>query len=808
MRLTVKLAFRRISTSVGVSIFTVLALAASLGAVGAAGSLWHVIVHRELAVREPQSVVLFAPMMGEAILGISGNTLSRLITSQTTLADLCGFSRGAMAVEIGNSIIRKGSEAVSGRCYALLGVRPFLGRLIEESDAPLSGTSRSVVVLSHQFWRTSLGADTAIVGRTLKVESRELEVIGVLPRSFAGLHVDQGPDLVVPLGLVNPLVGGAPGVSALYGVARLANGTTLSEARAELRAAWPSVWASTNPPGPAGAKPPAASDPSMLQVESAARGISDLRKQYTLAIYVFLALALMLVAMAAVNVSGMWISRAADRAIEVKTLAAIGASEFQVVSPLIAESLMIGLSAGLLAVVFAWALTVLIAQTLWIGFLPLTMRVTPQPLLLVAIVLASSALAVALAVPAILLALRQARTALDDDARASIPQGMWRRVTLVVQCALTLVLMFGAALLTRNLWQLQSINPGYQTAPLSWARLERLPARGGAWDRRSYALELQESIAKVRGVQSAALSNAFPTTELRHLSSLTPVSRSGSDASIGVREYRISPAFFETIGVQLIAGRDFRRDDDADHPRVAIINTTLASHLFPQQDAVGQFITVVPLKRTATVVGVVADFSPGDIRITRLPSVFSPYLQDLQLLTTPLLVVRAEQGIAVDALREAVAAPKRHYLGAFRTVDEHLSTLIARERMLFKLSAFFAALGLIVGGAGIFAALAYSVSRRTRELAVRSAIGAPRHRIVWTIVGEVLAAVAVGTLVGLPPAIAGGGVVRGLLYGASVNQVGILILCVAALGITAILAAVGPSVRAIRIDPAIALRES
>ena len=220
MSITFKLAIRRLRRSPATTVFATLALALSVGAAGASTFLLNAIVLRPLETRSPEQLVSIAPMIGEAILGIPGPTLAALRDSSDTMRQVCGYSRGAAAVQVGDRISRKGLEAFSGSCYELLGVRPFLGRLIAEEDAPLVGVSAPVTVMTYSFWQTAFNADAQAVGKTLMVEGKPLTIIGVLPRSFVGMHVDQGPDLIVPLGLMNTLRGLPPRTLALYAITR------------------------------------------------------------------------------------------------------------------------------------------------------------------------------------------------------------------------------------------------------------------------------------------------------------------------------------------------------------------------------------------------------------------------------------------------------------------------------------------------------------------------------------------------------------------------------------------------------------
>ena len=804
---TLKLAIRHLAISPVSTLFVAGSLSIALGALAGSYGLFDAVVLRQLAVREPERLVTIAPMTGEALLGISGSMLAELAKAQTSFETLCGFSRGAMAVEVASAVSRRGMEAVSGACYQLLGVRAHRGRLITSDDAPLSGSSATVVVVSHAFWTTALGSDDGVVGRTLRVEGIDLSIIGVLPASFMGMHVDQGPDIIVPLGLVSQLLGTRPPrVTALYAIARLKQDVTLQQARAEVQSLWPAMWSATNPPPPANARVSPAADPASLRIESAAKGISDLRRQYTAALYAVLALAVSLLTMAGVNVAGLLIAQSAKRLASFKTLTALGATRVDVVAQLLTEAALIGVVSGAGAIGVAWAISSVAGNRVWVGFLPMTMTITPPPTVIVATPAFAIGFMLLLAFPAATLVID--RTARE---RSAADKGLnwtaWRRGMVAAQAALALAIVFCASLITKNLIGLNQIDPGYPVQGLSFSRLERLPGQAGEWDRSAYVAELLDRIQALPGVGAAALSSSFPTVDLRQLTSPLRINAGGTGGFVNGREFRVSPRFFETIQVATRRGRDFHFNDGAGRPPVAIINETLARELFGSIDAVGQTIGVGAPDRRVTVVGVVADFSPGDVRISKLPAVYSPILQAPQQLTSPMLVVRSDGGAPSDAIRRTVREQNRHYVSFSRSVAEHLSTLIARERIVFAFALLFGVVSIAIGATGLFAALSYAVALRNKELAVRLAIGAQRRQILWTVTKEAAISVGIGIGLGAPLALAAARGGEELLFNLSSFDFPLLLTCAGAMALIAGAAAVWPALSAARVDPVVTLRE-
>lgn len=802
----VTFAVRQLRARKWATVFSCLAIALSLGSIGGAYSLLSAVVFRTMSVNEPSRLVVVAPMMGEATLGIPGATLAQLPDALTSVESVCGISRGAAVVELHGELARRGIEAVDGGCYRLLGVRPALGRLIDTSDAPQVGVSSPVAVLTHRYWRSSFNSDPDVIGSFLKVETMNLAVIGVLPESFAGIYADQGPDFVVPLGLVGPLLGVGNRVTALYALGRLKPGISLELARNELRTVWPSVWSATNPV-PAG-RPPAASNANSLIVESGARGISDLRKQYATALYLLIALAVVLALMAWVNVATLFTSAAIQRSGQFRIVTSLGEGQLGIAAILIMEAAFIGAVGGLAAAVVASAVTRFIAGIVWVGFLPMTMAVDPPPVLLLAIAVASVLVACTLALPGIAVTLRTNRSTGVMLTRATnVSTRVGRSVLVVSQAALTLALVFLASLLTANVARLQAIDPGYSATELSFSRLERVPTTDGSWDRRSYVAALLEGLGRVNGVRGAALANAFPTTELKHLGSLPQMSVMGEERGVSAGEYRVTPGFFATLQVALLGGRDFTFDDDVQHPPVGVANRALVRRLFADEsNVIGAVLEIGPAKRKVTIVGVVGDFSPGDVRISDLPVLYSPYLQAPQQLVTPMLVVRAGNP-ALPSIGQTVGALGRHYVTAFRPVSDHLSSLMARERIMFGLSLTFAALGVLIGATGLYAALAYDVSRRRREVALRVALGARRTEVVNQVVSGVMIMVCGGAVVGIPLALGAARLGRDLLFGISANDPILLGGSLVLLLVVAVIASAVPVSQALRIQPSVALKE-
>jgi hypothetical protein len=303
------------------------------------------------------------------------------------------------------------------------------------------------------------------------------------------------------------------------------------------------------------------------------------------------------------------------------------------------------------------------------------------------------------------------------------------------------------------------------------------------------------------------MSSTFPTFDLRMLVSQTPLRSAATPTAPEIAGYvdRVSPAFFETAGITLLRGREFGWQDDPGTPRVAIVNTALADRMFPGGDALGQRIRVGAQIDDVTVIGIVGTVSPGDRRASALPILYQPLLQRWSI--APRLLVRADShaGLLAD-LDRAVRPLGRHYVEALRTIDEQFAVFYARERAIALLSSIFACMGVLVGGVGIYAMLAHAVSRRTRELGVRLAIGSTPRHLLMDVLSQGALIAAIGIVAGAAAGYAFGRVASSLFE--NVQLPGALpVLGAAAILIgAALLASLMPAARASRVDVLQALR--
>jgi predicted permease len=799
---------RRLSRTASGSLLVTASLGLAVGGAGSLLSVFNALVLRTMRVPESERLVAVYPANGYARYPIPIATLTELTRRQTVFDDVCGLVLSSLQVELRGTPSRHASEALTGRCYQMMGLRPYLGRLIEARDAPLQGASPRVVVISYRFWLNDLAGDPDVIGKTLTVQTQPLTIIGVTPAGVGGFDADQAPDVIVSLGLEGDLLGGQPPF-AVYAIGHLREGVAFNQAVAEMRGMWTSVWATTNPV-PAGQRPSRAGTIEALRVESIARGLSRVRDTYTEPIVFLLALAGLLVTLACVNVGGFLLARTNARQRELAVMTALGARRSRLLLDVALEGVLVGAGACVIAIPVAWATSRLFNTLTWTGSLPTSLETTPDVWVYLAIGAAAGAAGVGISLPAL---------AFVRFAHASVASGLgrtetratsrWRRALIVGQVGLSTVLVFAAGLFARNLESLRDLNPGYQPSNLLWTRLELPLGKPTTIDQAAYFRPLLAQLAAVPGVTGVALSSGFPTTQLYQVVGLSLFRRVGAEpggADVGGTFDYVSPGFFSTLGVPLDAGREFDWSDATGHPAVVIINRALQSRVLPASAALGARLRLGS-SGEATIVGVVPDVSSGDFRLRDLPEAYLCILQDSRSLNAPIVVLRTfGRDSPTTAVKQLVESAGRHRVPWVRTIAAEMNLFWLREQALASVATAFGALSLLICGLGLYALLHQSVNARQRELGVRMALGASGGGLLLMVVRDGAQLALLGAAIGIPLALAAGHAAQALLSGLLPYDVRSIQVALAVLAATALLATLRPGLSAARTRPSDALR--
>jgi predicted permease len=735
-------------------------------------------------------------------------------------ADL-GEARPVILGELGFGTV----QFVSGNFFRTLGVRAAIGRTIEPQDQAFPAWS-PVAMISHRFWQRTFGGASDVTSRTLRLNGRTFAIIGVTPENFFGLDAATSPDIFVPNGAVdvaaatqNPLQN-----RGLWNpcrvVARVARGRGDEEARIDLERILARSIASAPPQEPY--------DPPRVWLAPAEYGQSTLRDGTATPLTVLLVVVGGLLLAACANIAGLLLARGSARSREIATRIALGASRARVVRQLITESLVLSLVGGVVGVTLAYVLSgagpALLSQ-----FMP-TLFGADRTLNITSVLdgrLLAFAAGVALlsgllfgVVPALGATRLDLIAVIKENSRSGLPRfGLTGGQAMVAaQTMLAVCLLVGAGLFIRTLDNLRSADLGFQTEGLLYARIE--PRSGGLVQaqRRQFFEDAVARLRAIPGVISAAASGTAPL---------------GADVSVGVGNFTVgicssadrpaatpdmvasstvSPDYFRTMGVSMIAGRDFVAADTGatvSTPPI-VVNQSFAQRFLDGRPAVGEAVRMgVDCTRffgTPTIVGVVAD-SRSDLRSAAAPAVFFP----LGGFSGPVtLIVRsaADPAAMIPTVRRAMTELNANTpTFSEAPVTELVERRMRRERLLSSLLAVFAAVTVFICCLGIYGLLSYAVVRRRQEISVRMAIGAQTTDVVRLMVRESVAPVAVGIAAGALLSLAANRWIAQVLYGVSsydpLTLFGASVLFV----VVAVAAGVLPSRAAARVNPVLALRQ-
>jgi predicted permease len=816
----VRHALRHVRRAKGFSSVVVVTLALGIGANAALYTLLNAIVLQKLPVPDADrlAAISLRDSTGAQSRGMFYATFLELRKRQTTFETLFAYTGGrAVTVESRGVTASATIEGGTPEYYSVLGLRPSLGRLISAEDLPSVTQPAPVAMLSHRFWLRHFGGDPSAIGQRIDVDGTPLTVIGVMPRGFRGIQVDFGSEVFVPLPLVR-WVGATTAdlkrpMGAQWAIGRLRKGATLARARAEIEALWGSL---RTMPAPAGAAPVERAElPSQrVRVESMATGVSlILRPRYADPLRVLTGLTVLLLAIACVNLSGLMLARAAAREQAMAVCLALGASRSRLVQQLLVESLLLSGAGAVAALPLSWWASGMLVPMIWGAALAARApSVAPDMRLIGAMAAVALGCGILVGVlPAWALSHARPFAGLQSGRTVASASGRWGKAVLVVQVALSVVLLFGTGLFARSLAALRAVDLGFSTEHIAWTRVAVKPGGYEKFDESSYYPQLVRQVSQLSGVESVGLARLFPAYwSINAATMLRPVAAAGSQGApeIGSFHDALSPGFFETMHVTLLEGRDFTWHDDGRSPMVAIVNDTLRRKLFPSGNALGRHIRLGsdPKLAAVEIVGIVGDGSYGNLRMPHVPVVFRPLLQDVARI--PILIVRskARPPALLDPVRAAVASLGREYVRTLDSLDGTAGEAMVQEKLLAIASALFGGLALMLAFIGLFALQAYAVARRTREIGVRMAVGASRSQVVSMVVREGLGLSVLGIALGIPCALAAGRVAGTLLFGIAPSDSVSLAAAAAFLVVVGLVACLVPARRASSVDPVTALR--
>jgi len=696
---------------------------------------------------------------------------------------------------------------VSGSYQRMLGLRPRLGRGLSEAD--LAADAPPVAVLGYDYWQSRWGGEAGVVGKTIQVNHLPVTVVGVEAEGFRGLEVGFTPDVYLPMSLVekgvmrgwkNPPRLSDAGYWWVEVVGRLRKGVSLEQARADLEVGF-GQWVKALP-----AKAADHGDLPVLLADSAAHGVNNLGEDFALPMLILLALSGLVMLIVCINLANLLLARAAARQGELAVRLAIGAGRPALIRQLLTESLVLaGLGALASLPVAALALRAILQV-----FVPPEMDIRPGLDGMVFVAAVGLALAAGLImglIPAWRATRVPRRRAMAGGARTRTGRNRMGEALLVAQMALCLLVIAGAGLFQRTLHNLQAVDLGLDARHVTVFEMDA-PLEGYSGTRlASFYQQVLDKLRALPGVSAATETDLVPgSTSMSSTHSLGL--NAGKSARRNAVTYvaRIAPGYFDAYRIAVVAGREFNAADTADGPRVVVINRTLARRFagYP----VGQQLYDNESGEGMTVVGVVADAAYHGVRDMAVPVAYYPLSQKPS--SAVFFAVRSALPPAAlgDALRKAVAAVDAQVpMYAVQTQAEAMRASYDSQILMAGLTTILGGLALLLAAIGLYGLMAYNVTRRTREIGVRVALGASRGSVLGMVLRQSLRLVGIGVLLGLPLAWMAGRALTSLLYQVTPGDPWAFGGAVLFLAAVAVGAAWWPARRAARVDPMAALRE-
>ncbi|HEY7390568.1 MAG TPA: ABC transporter permease [Bryobacteraceae bacterium] len=699
-----------------------------------------------------------------------------------------------------------GAERVTGvrtTCDALpmLGQTPLLGRGFEAQDGRPGAPG--VVILSYGFWQRRFGGDPAVIGRSLVLNRRPHTVIGVLPRAFRFFYA---PDLFTPL-ILDP-ANASRDLDYIAAVAKLKPGVSLREAQAEMNGIARNLEIAY----------PQTNQQSGVLLEFASDALVHYTRLQTL--WVLLGAVIFVLLIACVNIANLLLAKAAARQRELAVRSALGAGRGRLAMQLLTESLLLALLGGLLGIALALLLLRLVPNLVpdfaraGIAEIGLNGRV-------LAFTLGLSLLAGVLfgVFPAWRASRLDLQTVLKEGGRGaggSRSQATFRGALAVLQVALSLVLLVSAGLMLRSLAALQNTNPGFRRDHILTMRLAMAEDRFGPGPLRGYYHRVLENVAGMQGIAGASLSLGLP---LQGAPLIMPFQVAGYPRAATEPQApfeMVSPDFFHTMGISMLAGRSFTERDDDQAPRVAIVNNTFAKEFLHAENPIGkrllmQFLIAGSKQVGAAVpweiVGVCATVKNYGLREGPLPEIYVPLAQSPWPGAALILRTNAEPLSLAHTVRDALTKVDPEVpITAVKTMQQIAEDAVERSRLRTWVIASFALVALIMAALGIYALISYSVAQSTHSLGVRMALGADRGNILRLVLSQAMTLTVGGLVLGLGGAFLLTRLLSSLLFQIAPDDPLTLLVVSVLLAFVAFLAGLIPALRASRLNPMAALR--
>jgi len=795
----IKYAFRSLVHDRSISLIVIACLALGIGVNATLFSVVDGVLIQPLPYAEPDRLLILNETFergGVSEAGVAYQTLRDWKERTTTFTSIAATSGRSIALTDGAEPERFQGAAITWDLFPVLGVPPVLGRHFRsEDDRP---GAEPVVILSHEIWLRRYQGDPGIIGRNVAVNGKPHTVVAVMPTGFS---FPENQKIWIPLG---PTGEAEPRTTrALFAFGRLKPGVEIAQARAELKSIAASL--STLYPG------------SNDGWSAMARPLSDkfIPDDVRLVLLTMMGAVTIVLLIACANVANLMLARASGRQREFCVRAALGAGRGQLIRQLLVECVLLGLASAPLGLAIAYVGVWLFDQAVPAGEVPyyIHWQISGRVIAYIIAISAATGLVFGLA-PALQAGRLNLQETLRDGARGSGQSGRRARLRnglVVVEVAMALVLLVGASLFVRSFLNLQTANPGFNTDPLLTARFFMSGENYATNEQKAQRVDdVVRRIEGLPGVVSAFASNFVPLDAGGGAGNAIVDGRAvapGEEPAIYFNS--VTPHLYKTLGLTLLKGRDFTDGEGHGKTAVAVINETMATKLWPDQDAVGRrFRLVREPAEWFTVIGVAPDFKMFGMDDDRPLSVaFVPFrFANLANIGVTIRAANNPIGLAAAVRSEIRSSDPGLPIFSLRTMEDLRRGSFWQFRLFGFMFGIFGATALFLAGVGVYGVLSFSVSQRTQEMGVRIALGASQGNVLGLVVRQGVTLAMIGVLLGLVGAFGITRVIASLLYNVTptdpISFVGVALFLAA----IAVVASYLPARRATNVDPIVALR--
>jgi predicted permease len=811
------------------TLIAVLTLALGIGANTAIFSVADKLLLRSLPVKDPAQLVLVS---GETVNPKFQNNIFTYPdfvdyrTQNEVFDGLLAYQQTTVRLGEGERSDKLSLELISENYFDVLGVPVAQGRLLQVEDNRTED-AHPVAVISHSCWQRRMGGRPDAIGQTLQFNGVPYTVIGIAPAGFTGIRLEVPTEAWVPLMMRRQLLGATASIFERKGawlrlLGRLKPGVTLATAQVSFDLTARRIWLANTTESER--KLPF--NEKRILLEPGGQGLSSLRRAMGEMLKLLLGIVALLLVLACANVANLLLARAASRRKEIAVRLALGAGRLRIVRQLLSESFMLALLGAGAGLLFApWLYQLLFAYQPGFVLERSTLNGSLDARVLGFTVLTAMVAGVLFGlVPAWQSTRANLIPALKDSNDSAAPhERRWnmRNALVVTQVALALVLLIGAGLLVRSLQRRLAIEPGFRTENLLIVPLElprtayaTAPDEAGkrAVDERNlhYFMQVAARVKGLPGVESVTLGTITPfSNSIGKISLVIEGWQPKPGENLAVDNTGVGPGYHETLGIPLAAGRGFTERDNANAPGVAIINESFARTFFPNQNPLGKRLsTGVRGQPWLEIIGVTRDHRLHDLTEAPFPHLDLPMLQRPGGSFARLVVrTKVEPLTLFPAIRkEALALNPQVSIETPTTLDDEVKSTLAVARMASMLSSLFGLTALLLAGIGLYGVMSYTVSRRTREIGIRMALGAERKKVLGLMLKQGLMLTAIGIALGLLAAMSLTRLVQAMLYQVGTTDLLTFGFVALLLGGVALLACYLPARRATKIDPLRALR--